>query len=569
MNSAGHPAGGVDAAETEWQFDALDLRPVLRWLDDHDGRSGAEEFRVAPAGSANQIDLYLDTDDQRFYRAGYSLRIRRVNRRRHGEATLKALASGTSEVPGLRDRREVAQHLDDVDVDALQRSDGPVGERVRAVAGRKQLLRLFEVRTNRHTFSVSAGGVAPGEVALDETRIQPGDGSAPARLRRVEVEVPASAINAFVPFVEGLRVACALRPAELSKYEAGLLAVDLREPQPESFGLTATDPEGTIGALALNVLRRHFETFLAHEPGTRLGDDPEELHDMRVACRRLRAAVSLFGDVLAPSVLNLREELKWIGGVLGDVRDLDVQLEELEDWQATVPEMDRKPLLALRSLLAEQRAVARAWLLESLDSRRYESFVNRFSRALRARPRRGSGPWSVPAREAAPDLIQDRYGKFRKAARRIDDDSEPDDYHRLRIRGKRLRYTLEFLCDLYPDETKPIVKRLTALQDILGEHHDAVVAIERLRDLAAVGDDRLTPPTAFAMGEIAERYRRRAAELEPEARAAYKPIAGKRWKALKRQFDEQQPETQPQPPLASSDGNSADYATTSIRPSTD
>ena len=73
---------------------------------------------------------------------------------------------------------------------------------------------------------------------------------------------------------------------------------------------------------------------------------------------------------------------------------------------------------------------------------------------------------------------------------------------------------------------------MTALQDILGEHHDAVVAIERLRDLAAAGDDRLAPPTAFAMGEIAERYRRRAAELEPEARAAYKRIAGKPWKSL-------------------------------------
>src|SRR4029450_4822951 len=207
MNSAGHPlripAAGVDAAETEWQFDALDLRPVLRWLDDHDGRSGAEEFRVAPAGSANQAALYLDPDDQRFYRAGYSLRIRRVNRRRYGEATLKALGSGTSEVPGLRDRREVAHHLGEIDVDALQRSDGPVGERVRAVSGRKQLLRLFEVRTNRHTFSVSAGGLAPGEVALDETRIQPGDGSAPARLRRVEVEVAARARHTLGPFRDG------------------------------------------------------------------------------------------------------------------------------------------------------------------------------------------------------------------------------------------------------------------------------------------------------------------------------------------------------------------------------
>ena len=226
------------------------------------------------------------------------------------------------------------------------------------MAGRKKLLQLFEVRTNRHTFSVSAGGLAPGEVALDETRIQPADGSSPARLRRVEVEVPATAVNAFEPFVEGLRIACALTPAELSKYEAGLLAVDLRSPQPERFGGTPIDPDGTIGTLAMNVLRRHFEAFLAREPGTRLGDDIEELHDMRVASRRLRAALSLFGDVFSPAILNLREELAWIGGVLGAVRDLDVQLERARGLAGRGPEPDRKPLLALRSLLAEQRAAA-------------------------------------------------------------------------------------------------------------------------------------------------------------------------------------------------------------------
>jgi triphosphatase len=549
MNTAGQPvrgaAAGVDAAETEWQFDALDLRPVLRWLDD-DGRVAAPGFRVAPAGSANQVDLYLDTDDQRFYRAGYALRLRRVNRRRQGEATLKALA-GTSLTPGLRNRREVAERLEQVEVEALQRSEGPVGDRVRAVAGRKRLLKLFEVRTNRHTFSVSADGVPSGEVALDETRIQPPDGSAPARLRRVEIEVPAAAVTAFEPFVDGLRTACALQPAELSKYEAGRLSVDLRAPQPERFGETTVDPDATIGAVALNVSRRHFEVFVAREPGTRLGDDIEELHDMRVACRRLRAALSLFRDVVPPAVLNLNGELAWIGGVLGAVRDLDVQLEQLEGWEASVPEPDRKPLLALRSLLEEQRTAARAELLDAFDSGRYESLVNRFGRALRARPRRGAGPWSLGAREVAPDLIRQRFASFRKAARRIADDPGPDDYHRLRIRGKRLRYTLEFLADLYPEEVRPLIKRLVVIQDILGAHHDAVVAIERLRGFATVGDDRVAPATAFAMGEIAERYRRQMTDLEGEAPAAYARIAGKRWKALKKRFDAERPQPPAEP----------------------
>ncbi len=529
-----------DVREREWQFDALDLRPVVRWLDEH-ASSGAEGLPIARAGTVNQVDIYLDTDDRSFHRAGYALRVRSAARHGNadGEVTLKALDSATD---GPRVRREVSEQLERPDPELVGEAAGPVGERVRAVAGKKGVAPLFEVRTRRRVYSLGSDGSAQGEIALDETSIRLPTGGAPARLRRVEVETSEDAAEALEPFVEGLRAACGLQPAGLSKYEAGVLSAGLGAPPSETFGPTAIDPEAPIGAVARAVLRGHFAAMLAREPGTRLGDDIEELHDMRVATRRLRAALSLFSDALPASAAKTREELGWVGGALGAVRDLDVQLEQLDQWLAALPEADRQPLDALRTLLDEQRAAARTEMLAVLDSRRYQGFVERFGRTLRSGRTPRSGPPAVPARTAAPELIESRFRRFRKAAARIDQQSRPTEYHRLRIRAKRLRYALEFLADLYPGHTRPMIKRLVALQDLLGLNQDAEVAIERLRRIVAERGGELPPATVFAMGEIAERYRQTGTELRARFPAAYSRVKGKSWKALRREIDEQRPD---------------------------
>lgn len=544
----------MDGREVEWQFDAVDLRPVLRWLTEPEGwRIDPASVRVAAAGTRNQVDLYLDTNDRRFQRAGYALRIRRSSRRRDavGEATLKAL-DPSPERSGVRYRREVSERLAEPDLRALMRSEGPVGQRVRAVAGRKRLLPLFEVRTHRRLFSLETDESPPGEIALDETAIQPsrGRGGPPARLRRVEVEVPEGAVPPFEPFVEGLRAESGLQPAGLSKYEAGLLSAGLRAPQPRSFGRTAIDAQAPIGVVAVAVLRRQLAALLAKEPGTRLGDDLEQLHDMRVASRRLRAALSLFGDFLPAGGDHMRGELGWIGQALGAVRDLDVQLEQLDLWLVEVSDEDREPLSALRAVLEEQRSVARAAMLEALDSRRYEAFVRDFGRYLRGPRLRSSSAGRLPARAVAPDLIEKRFKQLRKSAEQIGPDSEPADYHLVRIRGKRFRYALEFLLDVYPGRTQPLLKRLIALQDVLGLHQDADVAITRLRRLAAERGDELQPTTVFAMGEIAERHRARAAELRAEFPAVYKRVKGNKWKSLRKLLEKERPV--PPPPAAES-----------------
>ena len=533
----------MDSRELEWQFDAFDLRPVVRWLNERNEEAENGAHTIKPTGSTSQLDIYFDTEDRRFHRAGYALRVRRSGRGKHAgvEATLKELGEPATVDPSLRGRREVSETLKEADLRALMESEGPVGSRVRAVAGKKVVRPLFEVRTRRRSFSVEAEGSPPGEIAIDETAIRPAAGGQATRLHRVEVEAPEATFAALRPFVEQLRTECRLQPAGLTKYEAGVLAAGLTSPS-DSFGPVEIEPDASIGRVALAVLRRQFAALLAKEPGTRLGDDTEELHDMRVASRRLRAALSLFEEFLPPSAAKLADDLMWLGQTLGAVRDLDVQLEQLNWWLMGATAEDSDAVSAVRLLLEAKRTEASEAMLTALDSRRYELFVSRFGRLLRSARGRRSGPASMPARAVVPDLIEERFRAFRRAARRIEGDSPPAEYHRVRIRGKRLRYALEFLADLYPGQTGPLTKRLTSLQDLLGLHQDAEVAIKRLRRLACEHGADLPPEAIFAMGEIAEHYRQNAVELRARFPKSYSRVAGKPWKTFARLIETERPE---------------------------
>jgi CHAD domain-containing protein len=104
-----------------------------------------------------------------------------------------------------------------------------------------------------------------------------------------------------------------------------------------------------------------------------------------------------------------------------------------------------------------------------------------------------------------------------------------------------LRYALEFLADLYPGQTGPLTKRLASLQDLLGLHQDAEVAIERLRRLASEHGAELPPEAIFAMGEIADRYRQSAAELRTRFPKSYARVTGKAWKTFAKLIETERP----------------------------
>src|SRR5215216_2035461 len=390
----------MDHVETEWQFDADDLDAVEIWLREQSPPSG---FAIVPEVTRELTDTYYDTEDWRFYRAGYALRVRRDGKR--VEATMKTLTP--PEDGGLKKRREISEPLRSGGVKSLTTARGPVGERLRLLAGIRDLRPLFEVRTRRRILelrpegeanepegaihrkeesseesSISAeevtvdalGGIHRGErghvlaeVALDESEFSGGEGK--ARLSRIEVEdKDAGSYDRVVGFVDGMRDLLELRPTETSKFETGLSASGLSPVVEPELGSTEIDASLSAGEVAFAVLRRHFAAMLANEPGVRLGEDPEDLHDMRVATRRLRATLKLYADYLPKRAGRFERDLHWVAGSLGEVRDLDVHLERLAGEASEGGES----LEEIATVLEEQRGKARRNMLQTLDSNRYE-----------------------------------------------------------------------------------------------------------------------------------------------------------------------------------------------------
>lgn len=531
-----------DPTEVEWQFDALDLRPVERWLAALPSRPPSSELPTLTALAKQPrrlVDHYVDTDDWRLARAGFVLRTRR--RGRAEEATIKDTRPATPR--GLRQRLEVTETLPAGGIAGLAElgPGGPVGRRLAAVVGRRALREILEVRTRRQPFSLRAAGSEIAEVALDDTAIVVGAGQRPVQLRRVEVEVVPEWVDALGPLVDELRRVTGLQPATLSKFEAGLLAGGVEIPAAPDLGPVEVSPGSTMGELAFAVVRRHLSVLLTKEPGTRLGEDIEELHDMRVATRRLRAAFEVFATALPSRAQALRVELKWLADALGAVRDLDVQLERMDEmsaWAATWADAAHAaPLGHLRTLLRTEREAARADLLDALDSPRWERLAGGLVSLARQGPNRRLHTARVPAAIGVPPLVQERHRAVSKAARRARRTGAAADFHRLRIRCKRLRYSLEFTAGLYGGAAQKFVRKLVGLQDNLGLMQDAEVASSRLYALATGkarpgGAGALPADTVFVMGSVAGHYRRESEELRHSMAKHLTVLTGKAWGGL-------------------------------------
>ena len=533
----------TDHQEIEWQFDACELESVEGWLSQQ--YSGSSGLIVAPESTLEITDTYYDTDDWRFYRAGYALRVRNTDG--EVEATMKSLTPAEG---GLRRRREISEPLEDDKPSTLKEAGGPVGGRSRTLLGRRRLHQLFKIETRRQGFALlldgstdgNQGDVRIGEISLDASKIPLGD--EPARLTRVEVEAgigmaPTPDLHGFV---DEMQSALELSPASTSKYEAGLYASGLNPEGDSDFGPTHIDPSMSLGEVAFAVLRRQFAEMREHEPGTRFGEDPEELHDMRVPTRRMRAAMKVFQGALPERAGWLREELRWVARALGDVRDLDVQIERLQAWKEEEGKEVSGFLDRILTITQNQRAEARKNMLEALDSSRYERLESSFAEMLRGGPaaelepahRNGNEKASEPVTAAAPALVTGRYRKWRKAAKRLDENSSPEAFHDVRKKGKRLRYTLEFVSEVYGKPVQKLVNPLKALQDDLGDHQDAVVAAGYLRELGTkTGETRVPRGVAFTMGVYSERCAREAKDLRsvvPHSKPFRTMTKRKKWK---------------------------------------
>ena len=529
----------TDHREIEWQFDADELEPVEGWLGRH--ASGTSGLTVAPESTVGITDSYYDTDDWRLYRSGYALRVRGTDD--EVEATMKSLEPAEA---SLRKRREISEPLQDDRPATLMESSGPVGSISRKIIGNRELRRLFEIRTRRQRFALRLDG-STGEVSLDASEIPVGEDS--VKLRRVEVEIETAPTPELHDFVDEMQSALDLTSATLSKYEKGLYASGLDPQGDNGFGPTSIDPSMSVGEVAFAVLRRQFAEMRGHEGGTRLGEDPEELHDMRVPTRRMRAAMKVFRDALPERARWFEEELRWVAQALGEVRDLDVQIERLEAWKEEAVEETARRLDKILGIIEKRRAEARENMLAVLDSDRYERLESSFAQMLRRGPERevahtnGRDLAGEPITAVAPALISRRHRKWKKAAKRLDASSSPEAFHDTRKKGKRLRYTLEFVSEVYGEPVQKLVVPLKALQDDLGDHQDAVVAAGFLRELGTnTGGTRVPRAVAFTMGVYSERCSSEAKDLRavvPDSKAFRVLTKGKQWKKFEKVLENQ------------------------------
>jgi CHAD domain-containing protein len=270
-------------------------------------------------------------------------------------------------------------------------------------------------------------------------------------------------------------------------------------------------------------VREQFARMLAHDPGVRLGEDPEELHQLRVATRRLRSVLRTATPLLeATWAQALRDELSWLGDELGLARDVDVLSEHLRAEAAELIPADRRALKPVFDDLAAAGKEARSRVLEALRSERYFALLATLEGAAAAPPAGGGG---VSLRKAA----HKEFNRLAKAMDALAADPSDEAVHRARIKGKRARYAAELLEDDLGSAGKRLVSAAKTFQDVAGEHQDAVVAEERIRKLL---QGKRSQRTALAAGILiaGERERRaRTAAALPDTWNDLDKAAAKAW----------------------------------------
>lgn len=252
----------------------------------------------------------------------------------------------------------------------------------------------------------------------------------------------------------------------------------------------------TVAAAARKTLRFHFARMLKHEAGSIDGSDIEELHDMRVAVRRLRAAVQLFRPYLPKqAAAYLRKDLRRLGRVLGPARDYDVMLANLAAYRAEAPAHAPAAFAPLAQRWHKQRARARKAMLAYLAGKRYRLLKQRIEPMLAGEPPaavpRGPGNGQFPeavvppgplVATEVPGLLSRRYEKLFDYGPSLHGASV-EELHALRIDCKRLRYALEFLRETLPAPAEAAIDDIKHAQDHLGDMNDAYVAGALLRKI--------------------------------------------------------------------------------------
>ncbi len=360
-----------------------------------------------------------------------------------------------------------------------------------------------------------------GEVVDDEVSVLSGRRIA-ARFRELEVEITGDTPDGLLDEVlERLRAAGAGAPDPTPKYVRAVGPLATQPPEVEVAPLT---PAATVSQVVGSAIASSVVQLLRHDVMMRSDTDDEGVHQARVASRRLRSDLRTFRAMLDPEwAVPLREELRWLGTVLGETRDADILLARLQGRIEMIPATEGPGVAQVIEALQQRRKEAHTALIGSISSERYVALLELLVQAAR-RPI-VIPDTDVPVRGIVPDLLEGPWRHLRGAAKEAGKRPGDLELHTVRIRTKRVRYAADAVAPIVGKPARRFADAAAELQAILGEHNDAVVAGSWLRTWAAV---RRSGDAAFAAGMLAGIERAAANDAQRRWRKAWKGVVAAR-----------------------------------------
>ena len=474
---------------------------------------------------ANLVSVYFDTDKLELHRRGLSLRVRRIGRRlvqtvkqeNHGNAALFDRGEWEHDVPAKQP-----------DLDAMRDTAlAPLlNEKLR-----RGLKPVFETRVRRKVFHIQSGE-SEIEFSIDKGKVEAGGKSSP--FCEVELELKQGQTADLFKLAKMLAHEVPLQLAVNSKADRGYALLSAEKAAPVKAVPVAFAAESDVQCAFQIIARACLHQLVANQ-SLMLAGDAEGLHQMRVALRRLRAAISLFSEMLTePQTEALKSEFKWITGELGPAREFEVFLKRVAK---PVTDRDRnEPGIAMVSReLQQKREDALGRARAAVESPRFRDLALDTAAWIEA------GDWTRNPNDAvgmlrqrpfaalAAEQLRRRWKKTLKSGKCLDT-LDPQHRHRLRIQAKKLRYAAEFFAPAFPRKKsmrhrRDFVASLQQLQDALGELNDIAVN-EKLLEQLGDGEDAGAKQhggrirKAF-VGRLSGREEARTAPVLKEAERAY------------------------------------------------
>jgi adenylate cyclase len=447
------------------------------------------------------LNIYYDTPALDLRGRGIALRLRRQGQR--WLQTVKCAGTGTS---GLTTRPEwETPYGGGFDFSAVD--DAEVRRWLERGKVRDRLLPLFETSFRRTTWRFP--GASGGTVLLALDRGWIAAAGRREAISEVEIELAGAAVADLFALARRLAERVPLAPALLSKAERGYRLYQGTPPAPERAAEVPLAAEASPLTAFRAIAASCLEQIAGNHAGAAASDDPEFIHQMRVAVRRLRACLRLFAPRLPPElVARIVPSLRQFMAPLGHARDLDVLLAEIvAPVTAALPGEPR--LAALAGVITDRRYAARAAAAQTLQATAYGELMLHIAASLH-------GPAGDEGPGALADFAAERLRRLGRRVRRLADSARPDDpasLHALRIGVKRLRYALEFFASLLDGKAeRRRVLRLAAVQDVLGQLNDLANAGRLLTECAG-SDLRLREAVTLVGGWHGPRHAQLMAQV--------------------------------------------------------